>query len=148
MAGKVVSLDKVEDAVFSQGVLGKGVAIEPTEGKVVAPEDGVLATLFPTYHALGITTDAGAELLIHIGMDTVQLEGKHFTPKVKQGDVVKKGQTLMEFDIEAIKKGGYSLTTPVVITNSDAYAEVMETSKKSVSIGDTLIQLIKQEGLS
>ena len=148
MAGKVVSLDKVEDAVFSQGVLGKGVAIEPTEGKVVAPEDGVLATLFPTYHALGITTDAGAELLIHIGMDTVQLEGKHFTPKVKQGDVVKKGQTLMEFDMDAIKKGGYSLTTPVVITNSDAYAEVMETSKKSVSIGDTLIQLIKQEGLS
>jgi PTS system beta-glucosides-specific IIC component len=140
--GEVKSLYEVEDEAFSKGALGKGVAIEPKEGKIVAPVDGILTTLFPTGHALGITSDKGSEILIHIGMNTVQLDGKYFYPKAKQGDHIKKGQVILEFDIEAIKKEGYLLTTPVVITNSSNYLDIIETDKKNINYGEDLLTIM------
>ncbi|OPJ64315.1 beta-glucoside-specific PTS transporter subunit IIABC [Clostridium chromiireducens] len=140
--GEVKSLSEVKDEAFSKGALGKGIAISPTEGKIVAPVDGVLTTFFPTGHALGITSTNGAEILIHVGMDTVQLEGKHFYPKAKQGESVKKGQVLLEFDVKAIEKEGYSLITPVVITNSDNYLDVIETDKKVVDYNEDLLRVM------
>lgn len=140
--GEVMPLEMVKDEVFSKGLLGKGVAIEPSEGKVVAPVDGVVTTLFPTYHAIGITSDNGAEILIHVGMDTVQLEGKGFTPKIAQGDKIKAGQTLLEFDIASIKKAGFLVTTPVIVTNSDKYLDVIETDKKVIKCNEDLIRVM------
>lgn len=142
LKGAVKSLSEINDEAFSKGALGKGIAIEPTEGKVIAPVDGVVTTLFPTGHAIGITSKNGAEILIHIGMDTVQLEGKYFTPKVKQGDEIRLGQELLEFDIEAIKKEGYSLVTPVVVTNSNNYLDIIETDKKYIEYNDNLLTVI------
>jgi len=143
MVGNTVSLTEVKDDAFSQGLLGKGIAIEPTIGKVVAPADGVIETLFPTNHAIGIITSEDVEILIHIGMDTVQLEGKHFTAKVAQGDTVKKGQVLVEFDMDAIKSEGYSLITPVIITNTTDYSDITGTDKKNITADDTLINISK-----
>lgn len=140
--GEVKPLSEVKDEAFSKGALGKGIAIEPTEGKVVSPVDGVLTTFFPTGHALGITSNSGAEILIHVGMDTVQLEGKHFTPKAKQGDTVKAGDVLLEFDIKAIKAEGYSVITPVIITNSDNYLDVIETDKKNINYKEDLLTVM------
>lgn len=142
LKGEIKSLSEVKDEAFSSGALGKGIAIEPTEGKVIAPVDGVLTTFFPTAHALGITSDNGAEILIHVGMDTVQLEGKHFTPKAKQGDTVKAGDVLLEFDIKAIKAEGYSLVTPVIITNSDNYLDIIETDKKAINYKEDLLTMM------
>jgi PTS system beta-glucosides-specific IIC component len=142
LKGEVKPLSEVQDEAFSKGALGKGIAIEPTEGKVIAPVDGVLTTFFPTCHALGITSDNGAEILIHVGMDTVQLEGKHFTPKAKQGDTVKAGDVLLEFDIKAIKAEGYSVITPVIITNSDSYLDVVETDKKAINYKEDLLTIM------
>ena len=119
MEGLIKPLSEIGDAAFSSGALGKGVAIEPTEGKLFAPVSGTVTALFPTKHALGITANSGAEILIHIGMNTVQLNGKHFTAHVAQGAQVEKGQLLIEFDIEAIKKAGFEVTTPVVITDTE-----------------------------
>ena len=140
--GDVVELSNVKDEVFSKGLLGKGVAIEPKEGKVVSPVDGTLTTLFPTHHALGITSDNGAEILIHVGMDTVQLEGKCFTPKAKQGDKIKAGQVLLEFDIDGIKEAGYPVTTPVIISNSDNYLDIIGTEKKEINREEELLTVM------
>lgn len=125
--GKIVSLSEVKDNVFSKGFIGKGLAIDVTEGVVKAPVSGEITTVFPTGHAIGLASDKGAEILIHIGMDTVNLEGKYFTPLVKVGDRVKAGQEILHFDLEKIKAAGYSLITPVVVTNTDAYTDVLET---------------------
>ena len=140
--GTVKPLSEVKDEAFASGLLGKGVAIEPKEGKVIAPADGTLTTLFPTLHALGITTDSGAEILIHVGMDTVKLEGKYFTAKAKQGDKIKKGDVLLEFDIKEIKKAGYSLESPVIITNFDKYLDIIETNKNIVESGENLLTVL------
>jgi beta-glucoside PTS system EIICBA component len=137
--GEVMALDQIQDAAFASGALGKGVAIEPAEGKMFSPVSGTVSVLFPTNHAIGITTDEGAELLIHIGMDTVQLNGKHFTAHTTQGARVEKGQLLIEFDIEAIKAAGYPVTTPVVVTNHDQF-QLLPTSAKQLKAGDLLIQ--------
>lgn len=137
--GEVMPLSEIKDAAFASGVLGKGVAIEPSEGKLYSPVTGTVSVLFPTNHAIGITTDDGAELLIHIGMDTVQLNGKHFTAHTTQGARVEKGQILIEFDIEAIKAAGYPVTTPVVITNYDQF-KLVTTGEKHLKAGDLLIQ--------
>ncbi|PHL19905.1 PTS sugar transporter subunit IIA, partial [Enterococcus faecium] len=113
LTGKVLPLSEVPDQVFSSGVMGKGIAIDPEVGELVAPADGEITTIFPTGHAVGITTTDGAEILIHIGMDTVELNGNGYEILVKQGDLVKAGDLLIRFDIEAIKAAGYSVITPV-----------------------------------
>lgn len=142
LKGEVTELSKVEDEAFSTGLLGKGIAIKPVEGKVVAPAGGVVTTFFPTGHALGITTDNGTEILIHVGMDTVQLEGKYFTPRVKQGDKIKAGDVLLEFDINKIKESGFSTITPVIITNSDKYLDIIETDKKDINYKEDLLTVV------
>ncbi|PRS58471.1 beta-glucoside-specific PTS transporter subunit IIABC [Bacillus pumilus] len=143
ITGHVKPLSKVNDSVFSTEIMGKGIAIEPTIGEVISPVDGTVTTLFPTGHAIGITSDSGAEILIHVGIDTVKLEGKHFTTIVKQGDQVKTGDQLVQFDIDNIKESGYQITTPVIITNTDAYLEIIETASSTVSAKEKLLTLIK-----
>lgn len=142
--GKIVKLENVLDEAFSSGAVGKGIAIEPSEdGKVFAPFDGVIETAFPTKHAIGLTSDKGVELLIHIGMDTVKLDGKYFTSHIEEGQKIKKGDLLMEFDTEKIKEEGYSIITPIVITNFENYGAIEETSADSINAGDTLINIKK-----
>lgn len=119
MSGRVMPLQEVEDEVFASGIAGQGVAILPEDGEISAPCDGKVTVLFPSRHAIGITTEAGAELLIHIGLNTVQLNGEGFEAFVAQGDVVKAGQRLMRVDLEGIAKKGYSLVSPVLVTNAD-----------------------------
>ena len=140
--GDIVPLNKVNDETFASEMMGKGVAINPKEGKVVSPINGKVQMLFKTKHAIGLKSDEGAEILIHIGMDTVQLEGKHFTAHVKDGDTVKIGDTLVEFDMEAIKNEGYELVTPIIVTNTMDYLEVISSDKKEVNPGDTIISII------
>lgn len=140
--GEVKALTDVEDQVFASEAMGKGIAIVPAEGKVYAPADGEITAFFATGHAIGITTTKGAQVIIHVGMDTVQLNGKGFTPKVKQGDTVKKGDLLLEFDMDFIKGEGYSVVTPVVITNTTAYADVIPTDASSVEVGNDLVTLL------
>ena len=142
--GKIVKLENVLDEAFSSGAVGKGIAIEPSEdGKVFAPFDGVIETAFPTKHAIGLTSDKGVELLIHIGMDTVKLDGKYFTSHIEEGQKIKKGDLLMEFDTEKIKEEGYSVITPIVITNFENYGAIEETSADSINVGDSLINIKK-----
>lgn len=124
--GEVVKLSEVSDDAFAQGIIGKGVAIKPSKGLVKSPVKGTVTTLFPTYHAIGITSDMGVEILIHVGMDTVNLQGQHFSPKIKQGDRVEIGDELLQFDIKAIEEAGYSTVTPIVVTNYDQYFDVIE----------------------
>jgi PTS system beta-glucosides-specific IIC component len=132
LKGKIIPLTEVKDAAFSSEAMGKGIAIEPTEGKAVSPVDGVVTTLFRTKHAIGITSDEGVEVLIHIGMDTVKLEGQYFTAHVNQGDKVKAGDVLVEFDIEKIKEAGFEVTTPVIITNTPDFSEITPTLEQTV----------------
>ncbi len=142
--GKIIKLENVLDEAFSSGALGKGIAIEPSEdGKVFAPFDGVIETAFPTKHAIGLTSDKGVELLIHIGMDTVKLGGNHFVSHIEEGQKIKKGDLLMEFDAEKIKEAGYSVITPIVVTNSDNYGDIEATSVDSVNVGDILLNIKK-----
>lgn len=125
------------------GQLGKGVLVLPEDGKIVSPCDGTVRTLFPTKHAVGIVSDNGCEVLIHIGLNTVSLEGKYYDAHIKQGDKVKKGQTLVTFDKKAIEKEGYSLETPIIITNSSNYLDVVEVAVGStVKAGEDLVTLI------
>ena len=140
--GEIVPLNKVNDETFASEMMGKGVAINPKEGKVLSPINGKVQMLFKTKHAIGLKSDEGAEILIHIGMDTVQLEGKHFTAHVKDGDTVKIGDTLVEFDMEAIKNEGYELVTPIIVTNTMDYLEVISSEKKEVNPGETIISII------
>ena len=140
LKGNVIPLSEVEDEAFSSGILGKGAAIIPEEGVVYAPADGEISAFFPTGHAIGIKTTDGLELLIHVGMDTVQLDGKGFTPLAKAGDKVKKGQKLLEFDKELIKAEGYSTVTPVLISNFDQFDEIVATDEKYVQAGDIFLR--------
>ena len=125
LSGTVVPLAEVSDQSFASGALGSGNAIEPTQGTLVAPADGKITVAFPTGHAYGMRTEDGLDLLMHIGFDTVELDGKHFTPKVAKGDAVKRGDVLAEFDIDAIKKAGYPVTTPLVVTNAKKAVALM-----------------------
>ncbi|GGN91745.1 beta-glucoside-specific PTS transporter subunit IIABC [Saccharibacillus kuerlensis] len=142
MKGNVIALSTIKDEAFSTGAMGKGVAIEPIEGKVYSPVNGVLTSLFSSGHAIGITSDTGVEILIHVGQDTVKLKGKYFTPKVKQGDTIQKGDLLMEFDMDAIRKEGYILTTPIIISNTGNYLDVIETEKKDIGYNDGLLTVV------
>ena len=141
--GTVLKLEKMKDDAFASGVLGKGAAIIPEEGNVYAPADGVITALFPTLHAIGMQADNGLELLIHIGLDTVQLNGEGFRAMVKQGDRVKKGQILVTFDKEFIESKGFCLETPVLVTNSDDFLEVIETKQIEISPGDCFITVLQ-----
>ncbi|MCK0473443.1 beta-glucoside-specific PTS transporter subunit IIABC [Halalkalibacter sp. APA_J-10(15)] len=144
LKGNVMLLSEVKDEAFSIGALGKGLAIDPTEGKLVSPVSGTVSALFPTNHAVGITTDNGTEILIHIGLDTVQLEGKFFHSYVQQGDRVEIGQQLIDFDIDQIKQAGYSVVTPVLITNSDNYSELIPTRTEKIETGDSLLKAVSK----
>ena len=144
MVGSVVLLADVKDPTFSSGALGAGTAVEPTEGKLYAPADGKITVAFPTGHAYGLRTEDGLDLLMHIGMDTVELDGKHFEPKVAKDDTVKRGDVIAEFDIPAIKAAGYPLATPMVITNSKkaaASVEDVQVSGASVTSADSLLKV-------
>ena len=143
LTGKVLPLSEVPDQVFSSGMMGKGIAIDPELGELVAPADGEITTIFPTGHAVGITTTDGAEILIHIGMDTVELNGNGFEILVKQGDLVKAGDLLIRFDIEAIRAAGYSVITPVVITNTDAFADILELDQKEIIANEDVLAIVK-----
>ncbi|MEB5950415.1 beta-glucoside-specific PTS transporter subunit IIABC [Enterococcus innesii] len=143
VTGQVVALADVEDKVFSSGAMGKGIAVEPAIGEITAPADAEVKILFPTKHAIGLVTEDGTELLIHIGMNTVELEGNHFTAYINQGDKVKAGQKLISFDTEAIRAEGYSLLTPVIITNSSDYSDIQTTQSKEVTAKDDLIEVVK-----
>ena len=141
LTGTVVPLADVKDEAFASGALGDGIAIEPTDGELVAPADGEISSTFETHHAVGMTTVDGAELLMHIGIDTVKLGGKHFTYLVSEGDKVKKGQPLIRFELEAIKAEGYPVTTPLIVCNTDDYAAVAAKASGTVKQGDALLEL-------
>lgn len=140
--GEIKDLSEAPDEAFASGALGKGLVIVPTEGKLYAPADGEITVFFPTGHAIGMKTANGAEILIHVGMDTVKLDGKGFTTKAKQGDKVKKGDLLLEFDIATIQEAGYKIDTPVIISNSDEYADIIPTDAKNTDVGADLITLL------
>ena len=144
LTGKVKPLSQIEDAAFSNETIGKGVAITPSEGKVTAPFNGTVMMLFPTKHAIGLMSDQGCEVIIHIGMDTVRLDGKHFDAHVKEGDKVKKGDLLITFDKDAIEKEGYSLDTPVIVTNTNDYMDIiaMMEGGSTVHRGDDFIAIL------
>ena len=125
-------------------MIGKGLAIIPSEGKVYAPFDGTVEALFATKHAIGLKSESGIEVLIHIGIDTVKLEGKGFTSHIAQGDMVKKGQLLVEFDISFIKEQGYDVTTPIMVTNMDDYLDILKTDKSELeAIDEVAITVVK-----
>lgn len=140
--GEAVPLSEVNDGVFSEGILGKGVAIKPSEGIVVSPISGIVTATFDTKHAIGLTTDSGMELLIHVGIDTVQLNGEGYEYFVEKGQRVNVGDKLMEFDLEGIASKGYSVITPVVITNSAEYGDIISLTKSGVSHGEQLVKAI------
>ncbi len=134
MKGRVIPLAKVPDEAFASGALGQGMAVEPTEGKLYAPCDGEIANIFPTSHAVTLISDDGAEILMHIGIDTVKLKGKHFKAMVKDGQRVKKGDLLISFDLKAIKNAGYKTVTPILICNPDMYSKISVTPEGYLSL--------------
>ena len=140
LTGEAIPLDKVKDEVFATGVLGQGIAIIPSAGELYAPADGTIDTVFDSKHAISMVADNGAEILMHVGMDTVQLKGKGYNPLVKNGDKVKKGQLLMKFDLEAIKAAGFETATPVVITNGDDFT-IKPAPGGDVKPGDKIMDL-------
>lgn len=143
MKGKVIPLSEVPDEAFAQGILGKGVGICPEDGTVVAPCDGEVAMVFDTKHAVSLTTAGGAELLLHIGLDTVNLKGEPFDVKVAAGDKVKKGDLLLTFDKEKIEAAGYQTVSPVIVCNSDDYSSMSTFEGKMADRQDTIIELMK-----
>ena len=144
MTGTVLALDHVPDTTFASGLLGSGVAIIPSDNKVVSPFAGVVASLFQTKHAIGLLSENGIEVLIHVGIDTVKLDGKPFTAHVKVGDKVQPGDLLLEFDRQAIIDAGYDLATPIIISNSDEYREVVTVAATSVNAGAPLLSVNHQ----
>ncbi|AMV63117.1 PTS system, beta-glucoside-specific IIB component [Pediococcus damnosus] len=140
--GEMINLESVSDDTFAKKMLGDGVAIIPEEGKIYAPFDGQIMTVFPTKHAIGLKSDTGIELLIHIGLDTVNLKGAPFTAHVKDNDQVKKGQLLMDVDLDAIKKAGYDITTPIVVTNTKDFVEIVSNDKTTVTNDDVALYVI------
>ncbi len=141
--GTEIPLSEVKDEVFSKNIVGKGAAVIPSEGKVYSPVDGTVASVFDTKHAIGLVSEEGVEVLIHVGLDTVELGGQHFTAHVAQDDKVTKGQLLLEFDMDAIKAAGYDIVTPVVISNTDSYLDVLAADAGEINAGDMLITIVK-----
>lgn len=141
VSGTCVSMSQVNDPTFSQEILGKGVAIIPSEGKIVAPGDGEIIMVFETRHAVSIRVSGGAELIIHIGLDTVNLHGQYFNARVMAGDKVKKGDVLIEFDMDKIKEQGYDLITPIIICNTPEYPDLICHTGMDVKAGDLIMEL-------
>ena len=139
LAGRVIPLSDVHDQLFAKGLLGQGVAIEPTGGKVVAPSDSKVEAIFPTGHAVALHTNDGLDVLIHIGLDTVKLEGRHFSVHASVGDTVKRGDVLIEFDRAAIASEGYDVTAPILICNSVEFASIKGRVGETVAELDPLI---------
>ena len=142
MDGKLIPLGEVADETFASGVLGAGVALEPTDGTVYAPFDGTVETLLDSHHAIGLRSTDGVELLVHIGRDTVALNGQHFTAFVKVGDTVKKGQRLLACDLDAVRAAGYDITTPVIVTNTDEFLDIVPVQQPAVKHGDRLLTIL------
>lgn len=145
MKGAVMGLHDVADEVFSKGLLGKGMAIEPVDGKVVSPIAGTVTTVFPTKHAIGLTDDHGMEVLIHVGLDTVSLNGEPFEALVAAGDRVEVGTELLQADLDAIKAAGLPTTTVVVITNTDEFKDVTPVEPGNVSFKDHVMEVFHHE---
>lgn len=141
--GEAVAISEVSDPTFGEEILGKGMAIIPTVGKVVAPVDGTVEMIFDTKHAISMKSESGVELLIHVGLDTVTLKGEHFTSHVEAGQRVKAGELMLEFDIEAIKAAGLEVISPVVICNTPDYSEIVPNVGKSVKVLDEVLTLTK-----
>ena len=143
VAGTLMSIQEVNDPAFSGEILGKGVAVVPAGTRICSPVDGTVSTVFPTGHAAAVTSKDGAEILIHVGLDTVKLDGRHFTIHASEGQEVKKGDLLLEADIEQIKAEGYDITTPIVICNSDDFSDIHPREPGAVSQGDEILILKK-----
>lgn len=141
MNGNIIELSEVNDATFSEKLLGDGVAIESEDGKVFAPFDGIVSALFPTNHAISLESDDGVEMLIHIGIDTVQLNGKYFFSHVEQNQKIKQGDLLIEFNKEAIKSEGYAIITPVIIANTDTYSNIIKMTNNKVTKEEVLLSI-------
>ena len=144
VSGKVIPLSEVRDEAFAGGILGQGAAVIPENGEICAPCDGVISVMYPTGHAVGIKSDIGAEILIHVGMDTVTLNGSCFAVKVKAGDYVKAGQLLVRANIEGIKKEGLDITTPVIVANTADYMQIKTVAEESVKSGEVLLNCVSK----
>lgn len=142
LTGKLSPLESLPDEAFASGAMGQGIVIEPDSGVLTSPVRGTVTTVFPTGHAIGITSDNGAELLIHVGVNTVKLKGKHFNKRVKEGDKVEPGQLLLEFDVAAIREEGFVTATPVIVTNSASYLDVLKSGAAEIKNGEQLLTLI------
>ena len=143
VVGNAVPISQVPDPTFAEELLGKGIAVEPTEGKILAPCDATVDMMFETGHAVSLVADFGAEVLIHVGLETVSLQGKHFTIHAANGDKVKKGDLLIEFDLEAIKAEGFNTITPMLVCNSADYGTFKVNVGKAVTNNDVVIELAK-----
>ena len=139
MTGTAVAITEVPDPIFIEKILGDGIAIVPTEGKVVSPVDGTVSKVAETGHIYAVTSDNGVEVVIHVGLETVALNGKCFQIHVKEGDKVTRGQILVEFDMDAVQKAGYSLVTPVIITNTNQFADIVTSASGTVDVADELL---------
>ena len=142
ICGKVKSINECKDDAFRQETLGKGIIIEPEEGKVFAPFDGNVVMIFKTLHAIGLVSNDGVELLIHVGLNTVDLNGEGFISHINNGDIVKQGQLLLEFDLESFKEQGIDVTTPVVVTNTAAFLNIKPTFGQ-LNVGDEMLKIEK-----
>ena len=142
-AGKLVPLSEVSDPTFSEGILGQGAAVIPTGNQFFSPVDGTVNTVFPTGHAAALTSSDGVEVLLHIGLDTVKLNGKHFTIHVEEGQQIKKGDLFLEADLEQIKAAGYDTITPVIVCNTEEFAEIAMAEVQAVEAGDVVLNLKK-----
>ena len=143
LAGKAVPVCEVPDPTFAEEMLGKGIAVIPSEGKVYAPCDATVDLMFDTGHAVSLVADFGAEILIHVGLETVSLKGEHFTVRAANGDKVKKGDLLIEFDLEAIKAAGFNTITPMLVCNSGDYSTFETDVNKDVTNADVVIRVAK-----
>ena len=142
ISGKVVPLEKVADTVFSEKMMGDGIAILPDDNTFVAPFNGTVTTVFPTKHAIGLTSDSGIELLIHIGLETVSLDGKFFTTFVEAGDTITEGQKLVEVELDQLIAAGYDITTPVIVTNTDAYIDIISKDVTTIKKSETILYVV------
>lgn len=139
--GELIDVTTLDDAVFSQCMMGKSIAVNPIDNKIVSPVEGTVELVFETSHAIGLKSKDGVEILLHLGIDTVQLKGKHFQVSVKQGDHIKQGQMLVQYDIEKIKEEGYNPVAILIITNSDQWSDILYESPKKVTIEDKVMEI-------